>query len=95
MEPLDPVLRHVEEELEGNLKRACANLNMSEETTGELERLGETLDAAARQAKAAAAIRRRMRASDVQSRLQRRLTTPPEGQPGTDGADPSAPGLEQ
>src|ERR671933_1882745 len=84
LEPLEPVLRHVEEELSDNLTRACEHVNVTEETTGELERLGDTLDAAARQARAAAMLRRRIRASDVPTRLREQLATPGEAQTGVE-----------
>ena len=75
MGPLEPVLRHVEEELSENLARACQMKNVREEATGELERLAETLSQAAQQARAAAALRRRMRTSDVAGTLADRLVS--------------------
>ena len=87
LEPLEPVLRHVEEELSDNLERACEKVNVREENTAELERLGDTLDAAARQARAAAMLRRRIRASGVSERLRERLATPPQAQAGADAPE--------
>jgi hypothetical protein len=80
VEPLAKVLHYVEEELGDSLSKACAKPDVTAETTGEVERLGDTLYAAARQAKAAAALRRRIRTVDVEGRLRRHLSTPPEAQ---------------
>ena len=78
--PLAPVLRQVEQELVENIAKVCDAPDVVVESTGELERLGATLSAAAHQARAAAALRRRMRSSDVVARLAERLSTPPEGE---------------
>ena len=78
IDPLKPVLRHVEEELQANVAKVCHNQDVMEETTGELEKLSDTLQTAARQAKAAAGLRRRMNSSNVSSRVNERLSTPPE-----------------
>ena len=78
MDPLKPVLRHVEEELQANVARVCRTQDVAEETTGELEKLSDTLHTAARQAKAAAGLRRRMNTSNVGKRVNDRLSTPPE-----------------
>ena len=80
IDPLSPVLRHVEEELQANVSRVCKSSGIAEETTGELEKLSETLHAAARQAKAAAGLRRRMNSSTVSSRVNERLSTPPDSE---------------
>ena len=72
VEPLRPVLHHVEEELSAHLATACGK-NVREETTEELERLSDTLYEAAREARAAAALRRRIRAVAVYRRLAERL----------------------
>ena len=72
-EPLRPVLKHVEEELSNHIAEACQMGNPSEETTGQLERLSDTLYEAAREARAAAALRRRIRASEVPRQLHDRL----------------------
>ena len=71
--PLEPVLHHVEEELTENLTRVRRVDDVSAESTGELERLADTLGQAAQQARAAAALRRRIRASDMVGRLADRL----------------------
>ena len=72
-EPLRPVLKHVEEELANHISEACSMGNVSEESTGQLERLSDTLYEAAREARAAAALRRRMRSSEIHRQLQDRL----------------------
>jgi hypothetical protein len=74
------VLRQVEQELVENIAKVCDTSDVLAESTGELERLGTTLSAAAHQARAAAALRRRMRSSDIVARLAERLSTPPEGE---------------
>jgi hypothetical protein len=78
IDPLKPVLRHVEEELQANVSEVCRQQDVMEETTGELEKLSDTLQTAARQAKAAAGLRRRMNSSNVSSRVNERLSTPPD-----------------
>ena len=78
IDPLKPVLRHVEEELQANVSKVCSSGNLADESTGELEKLSDTLHAAARQAKAAAGLRRRMNTSTVSSRVNERLSTPPD-----------------
>lgn len=83
IDPLQPVLRHVEEELRENLERACVSTDPTGESTGELEKLSETLGAASRQARAAAALRRRMNDNQLGDRLGDRLrerSTPPAGE---------------
>ena len=75
-EPLRPVLRHVEEELSNHIAEACGKGNVRDESTGELERLSDTLYEAAREARAAAALRRRMHASQISRKLHDRLATP-------------------
>lgn len=90
MDPLHPVLKHVEEELRDNLEKACEKTDVNAETTGELEKLSDTLSAAARQAKAAAGLRRRMNSSQLNDRLNQSLS-PPRGEP-TAGADVEKPG---
>ena len=72
-EPLRPVLKHVEEELSNHIAEACQMGNVSEETTGQLERLSDTLYEAAREARAAAALRRRIRAAEIPRQLHERL----------------------
>src|SRR5215212_7204158 len=71
--PLQPVLHHVEEELTENLARVREVEDVGTESTGELERLADTLGQAAQQARAAAALRRRIRASDMIGQLADRL----------------------
>lgn len=80
MDPLKPVLRHVEEELQENMEKVCDSTDVSAETTGELEKLSETLSAAARQAKAAAGLRRRMNSNNTGSKVNQRLSTPPDSE---------------
>ena len=72
-EPLRPVLKHVEEELSNHIAEACASGNVSEETTGQLERLSDTLYEAAREARAAAALRRRIKIIEIPRQLHDRL----------------------
>lgn len=80
MDPLKPVLRHVEEELQENMHKVCGKDDIAAETTGELEKLSETLSAAARQAKAAAGLRRRMNSNNTGSKVNQRLSTPPDSE---------------
>ena len=75
-EPLRPVLKHIEEELSNHIAEACKAGDVREESTGELERLSDTLYEAAREARAAAALRRRMTSSQIQRQLHDRLATP-------------------
>lgn len=60
-DPMRPTLQLVERELEERLEEACALRNVSDESTGELMRLEETLLDAARAAKHAVSVRRRLR----------------------------------
>ena len=60
-DPLVPTLHVVEQELEERLKEACTRGQVSDETTGELMRLEEALLDAARVAKQAVSVRRRLR----------------------------------
>ena len=85
LEPLRPVLDQVEQELSAHLATACGK-DVRAETTGELERLSDTLYEAAREARAAAALRRRMRTVAVYRRLSERLA---EG--GKSPGDPDPP----
>ena len=62
-EILRPALRGAEAELARRLDEACAMRDVHDETTGELMRLEETLLEAARAAKFAVSVRRRLRAS--------------------------------
>jgi hypothetical protein len=72
-EPLRPVLKHVEEELSNHIAEACGMGKVSEESTGQLERLSDTLYEAAREARAAAALRRRIKSSEIPRQLHDRL----------------------
>lgn len=60
--PLAPELARTEEELDENLQRVCEEPPVSEVDTGELIRIEETLAIAARAAKEAVSLRRRVRA---------------------------------
>ena len=59
-ETLRPMLRAAEHELELRLQEVCEDQTVSQETTGELIRLEETLTLAAEAAKQAISIRRRL-----------------------------------
>ena len=61
IEPLHPMLRDAHQTLEEALDQACASRPASDETTGEMIRLEETLSVAAEAAKRAVSIRRRLR----------------------------------
>lgn len=60
-DPLRPMLQTVEGELERRLEEACARHDVHDESTAELMRLEETLLDAARVAKQAVSLRRRLR----------------------------------
>lgn len=60
-DPLRPMLTTVEVELERRLAEACQRSDISDESTAELMRLEETLLDAARAAKQAVSLRRRLR----------------------------------
>ena len=60
-DPLRPMLNSVEGELERRLEEACARHDVHDESTAELMRLEETLLDAARVAKQAVSLRRRLR----------------------------------
>ena len=60
-DPLRPMLTTVEVELERRLAEACTKHDVSDESTAELMRLEETLLDAARVAKQAVSLRRRLR----------------------------------
>jgi hypothetical protein len=60
-DPMRPALQLVERQLEQRLEEACSMRRVSEESTGELMRLEETLLEAARAAKHAVSVRRRLR----------------------------------
>ena len=67
---LRPVLKQVERELDRRITEACSASAASDETTGELERLSETLSLAAQSARAAASLRRRIREAKLVEHLQ-------------------------
>jgi hypothetical protein len=89
-EPLRPVLRHVEEELTNHIAEACSKSDVRAESTGELERLSDTLYEAAREARAAAAIRRRIRTSQIQRQLSDRLSVDENSEVRPDEPPPAA-----
>lgn len=59
---LRPVLKEIEHRLDAQIAEACRAAPAADETTGRLQRLSETLAGAAESARAAAAMRRRLRA---------------------------------
>ena len=61
-ETLRPVLREIEHKLDTQIAEACRAAPASDETTGRLQKLSETLAGAAESARAAAAMRRQLRA---------------------------------
>ena len=61
-ETLRPVLKEIEHKLDTQIAEACRAAPASDETTGRLQRLSETLAGAAESARAAAAMRRQLRA---------------------------------
>ena len=61
---LRPVLKEIEQKLDRHIAAACSAPPAAEETTGQLQRLSETLADAAESARAAAALRRRLRANN-------------------------------
>ena len=63
-DPLRPMLAETEKELGHRLEEACAAQNVSAESTGELMRLEETLLDAAKVAKQAVSLRRRLRSRE-------------------------------
>ena len=74
-ESLRPILDNVEEQLDDTIAEACRigdHKRAKEETTLELEKLGDTLSFAAQAAKAAAALRRRIREVSILEHLERR-----------------------
>lgn len=60
-DPLRPMLREAEADLTQRLEEACSVRDVKDESTGELMRLEETLLEAARAAKQAVSVRRRLR----------------------------------
>ena len=71
IEPLHPMLREAHQKLEEALNEACAARPASDETTGEMIRLEETLSVAAEAAKRAVSIRRRLREEAERDRRAR------------------------
>ena len=61
-ETLRPVLREIEHKLDTQIAEACRSAPASDETTGRLQKLSETLAGAAESARTAAAMRRQLRA---------------------------------
>lgn len=61
-ESLKPVLREIEHRLDAQIAEACRAVPAADETTGRLQKLSETLAGAAESARAAAAMRRQLRA---------------------------------
>ena len=61
-ETLRPVLREIEHKLDTQISEACRSAPAADETTGRLQKLSETLASAAESARAAAAMRRQLRA---------------------------------
>ena len=61
-ETLKPVLKEIEHKLDAQIAEACRAAPASDETTGRLQKLSETLADAAQSARAAAAMRRQLRA---------------------------------
>jgi len=89
-EPLRPVLSHVEEELSNHIAEACKTGDIHSETTGQLEKLSDTLYEAAREARAAAAIRRRIHLSQIQQQLSDRLGIGESGEARPEESPPAA-----
>ena len=61
-EALRPVLREIEQKLDSQIAEACRAVPAADETTAKLQKLSETLADAAQSARAAAAMRRQLRA---------------------------------
>lgn len=86
-DPMRPALHLVERELEQRLEEACALRNVSDESTGELMRLEETLLDAARAAKHAVSVRRRLRTLEEAEQRAQDPEEAGEGEPGAMLAD--------
>jgi len=69
---LRPILHDLEEKIDEKIAEACRVSPAHEETTAELEKLGDTLSFAAQAAKTAAQLRRRIREITILEHLQRR-----------------------
>jgi hypothetical protein len=89
-DPLPPTLRAAEDELTQRLQEACSKMQVSEESTGELMRLEDTLLDAARAAKQAVSVRRRMRTRAEAARDALAKPAAPAPAPTADGAVPVA-----
>lgn len=85
-DPLRPMLTTVEVELERRLAEACQRSDVSDESTAELMRLEETLLDAARVAKQAVSLRRRLR---TESEAGEGADAPAEDETASDVAAPS------
>lgn len=82
-ETLRPVLKQIEHKLDMQIAEACRAAPASDETTGRLQKLSETLAGAAESARAAAAMRRQLRATKSAARgsAGRRATGDAEAPP--------------
>ena len=69
---LRPILHDLEDRIDEGIAEACHVSPAREETTAELEKLGDTLSFAAQAAKTAAQLRRRIREMSILEHLQRR-----------------------
>lgn len=69
---LRPILHDLEEQIDEKIAEACRVSPAHEETTAELEKLGDTLSFAAQAAKTAAQLRRRIREMTILEHLRRR-----------------------
>jgi hypothetical protein len=87
---LPTTLRAVEDELALRLRDACSKVRVSEESTGELMRLEDTLLDAARAAKQAVSVRRRLRSRAEAARDALAQPVASGSDAFTDGADPVA-----
>ena len=78
-ESLRPVLREIEHRLDAQIAEACRAVPAADETTGRLQKLSETLAGAAESARAAAAMRRQLRAKKSADRGTAGPRAPGEG----------------
>ncbi|MGH7664156.1 MAG: hypothetical protein ACRENI_07675 [Gemmatimonadaceae bacterium] len=76
-ETLQPVLKQVEKDLDTKIATACHAEPARDETTAELQRLSDTLAEASQSARAAAALRRRIRESRLIAKAEA-----PDARPG-------------
>ena len=85
---LRPILHTLEDQIDETIAEACQVSPARDETTAELEKLGDTLSLAAQAAKTAAQLRRRIREMSILEHLQRRHgRTPPGGAPSLETGD--------